>query len=47
MIPRYSLPEIAEIWSDAFKFERWLEVEIATVEAWADAGVVPRARTPS
>ena len=42
MIPRYSLPEIAEIWSDAFKFERWLEVEIATVEAWADAGVVPR-----
>ena len=42
MIPRYSLPEIASIWSDAFKFERWLEVEIAVTEAWADAGVVPR-----
>ncbi len=42
MIPRYSLPAIEEIWSDAFKFQRWLEVEIAVVEAWADAGVVPR-----
>ena len=42
MIPRYSLPEIASIWSDAFKFERWLEVEIAVTEAWADIGVVPR-----
>ncbi len=42
MIARYSLPEIAEIWSDEYKFGRWLEVEIAAVEAWAAAGVVPR-----
>ena len=42
MIPRYSLPEITEIWSDEYKFGRWLEVEIAVVEAWAEAGVVPR-----
>ena len=42
MIPRYSLPEIAEIWSNEYKFGRWLEVEVATVEAWAAAGVVPR-----
>lgn len=41
MIPRYSRPEIAEIWSDEFKFQRWLEVEIAVVEAWAEQGVVP------
>ena len=41
MIPRYSLPEITEIWSDEYKFGRWLEVEIAVVEAWAEAGVVP------
>ena len=43
MIPRYSRPEIAAIWSDETKFERWLAVEIAVVQAWADAGVVPRA----
>jgi adenylosuccinate lyase len=42
MIPRYSRPEIAAIWSDETKFQRWLAVELAVVEAWADAGVVPR-----
>ena len=42
MIPRYSRPEMAAIWSDEFKFARWLEVEIAVVEAWAGIGVVPR-----
>ena len=41
MIPRYSRPEIAEIWSDEHKFGRWLEVELAVVQAWAAAGVVP------
>ena len=41
MIPRYSLPEIAEIWSDEYKFQRWLEVEVAVVGAWAEAGLVP------
>ena len=43
MIPRYSLPAIAEIWSDEYKFRRWLDVEIAVVESWAEAGVVPAA----
>ena len=43
MIPRYSLPAIAEIWSDEYKFRRWLDVEIAVVESWAEAGVVPPA----
>ncbi|MFN8638881.1 MAG: adenylosuccinate lyase [Dehalococcoidia bacterium] len=42
MIPRYSRPEMTEIWSDEYKFGRWLDVEIALVEAWADEGVVPR-----
>jgi adenylosuccinate lyase len=41
MIPRYSVPEMTAVWSDEEKFQRWLEVEIAVVEAWADAGVVP------
>ena len=40
MIPRYSRPEIAEIWSDEYKFQRWLDVEIAVVQAWAEAGEI-------
>ena len=42
MIPRYSRPEMTEIWSDEYKFGTWLAVEIAIVQAWADEGVVPR-----
>ncbi len=41
MIPRYSRPEMAAIWSDEAKFERWLEVEIAVCEARAAAGEMP------
>lgn len=41
MIPRYARPEMTAVWSDEQKFETWLRVEIAVVEAWADAGVVP------
>ena len=41
MIPRYSLPAIAELFSDEARFAVWLEVEILAVEAWATLGVVP------
>ncbi len=41
-MPRYSRPEIAEIWSDEYKFQRWRDVEIAVVQAWAEAGDIPR-----
>ena len=43
MIPRYSVEEMTAIWSDEHKFGQWLDVEIAVVQAWAEAGVVPRA----
>ncbi|MSQ42116.1 MAG: adenylosuccinate lyase [Dehalococcoidia bacterium] len=43
MIPRYSRPEMTAIWSDEYKFQRWLEVEIAVVQAWGEEGMVPRA----
>ena len=43
MIERYSRPEMAAIWTDKGKLDRWLAVEIAVVDAWADAGRVPRA----
>jgi adenylosuccinate lyase len=47
MIPRYSPPEIAELFTDEARFAAWLEVEVLAVEAWAALGVVPaeQART--
>ena len=41
MISRYSRPEMARIWSDEGKLERWLEVELAALDGWAETGVVP------
>ncbi len=41
MIPRYSRPEMAAIWSDERKYASWLEVEIAVCEAWGDHGAIP------
>jgi adenylosuccinate lyase len=41
MIPRYSRPEMTAVWSDEHKFETWLRVEVAVVQAWGDGGVVP------
>jgi adenylosuccinate lyase len=32
---------MARIWSDEGRLERWLEVELAALEGWAEAGVVP------
>jgi adenylosuccinate lyase len=43
VIPRYSLPEIADLFTDEARFGAWLEVEVLAVEAWAALGVVPRA----
>ncbi|HVQ31564.1 MAG TPA: adenylosuccinate lyase [Vicinamibacteria bacterium] len=42
MIPRYSRPEMARLWSDDSRFGAWLKVEIATTEVLAEKGVVPR-----
>ena len=42
MIERYSRPPMKKVWSDKNKFDKWLEVEIATCEAWADLDVIPR-----
>ena len=43
MIDRYSLPEIAALFTDEARFAAWLEVEILATEAWAKLGVVPDA----
>jgi adenylosuccinate lyase len=56
VIPRYSRPEMARVWSEEAKLERWLAVELAALDAWAQVGTVPtdvadairaRARAPS
>ena len=42
MIPRYSLPEMAGVWSDAHRLEVWKEVEALAMEAWVGLGVAPK-----
>ena len=42
VIPRYSRPEMAELWTDQAKFQRWLDVEIAACEGWAELGRIPK-----
>jgi adenylosuccinate lyase len=42
MIPRYTNPEMGRIWSDQRRYETWLQVELAAVDAMARAGIVPQ-----
>jgi adenylosuccinate lyase len=41
VIPRYSLPEMAALWTDEARMALWLDVEVLATEAWAALGVVP------
>ena len=34
------------VWSDKSKFEKWLQVEIAVCEAWAELGAIPSEAIP-
>jgi len=40
MIERYSLPEMAAIWSATHKADKWLQVELLVCEGWAREGVI-------
>lgn len=42
MIERYTRPIMGSLWSPENKFKKWLEVEIAVCEAWAELGEIPR-----
>src|SRR6202795_4173944 len=42
MIDRYTRPEMGRIWSEENKYRQWLEVELATAEALAETGEVPK-----
>jgi len=41
VIPRYSLPEMAALFTDEARIEKWLEVELLAVEARSERGEVP------
>ena len=43
MIERYTRPGMKRVWSEESKYDRWLAIELAVCEAWADEGVVPAA----
>jgi adenylosuccinate lyase len=42
MIPRYSRPEAAAIWSPETKFRIWFEIEAYAAEAMAELGQIPK-----
>ena len=41
MIERYTLPEMAAIWSASHKTDTWLRIELLACEGWAQEGVIP------
>jgi adenylosuccinate lyase len=41
MIARYCRPELIRLWSDQYRFDTWLRVELAACEAMEAAGSVP------
>src|SRR5947209_16395099 len=42
MIERYSLPEMAAIWSNSHKTDTWLQVELLVCAGWAREGIIPQ-----
>lgn len=42
MIERYTRPEMGRLWSPQNRFQKWLDVEIAVCEAWAELGEIPK-----
>ena len=42
MIPRYSRPEMVDIWSPQSKFRIWFEIEAHACVALAELGVIPK-----
>ena len=46
MIERYSRPGMKRVWSDENKFSKWLQIELAVCEAWAELGAIPKEELP-
>ena len=41
MIDRYARPAMKRVWSEENKNDKWLQVELAVCEAWAEEGTIP------
>jgi adenylosuccinate lyase len=41
MIERYTRAKMGSIWTEENKYQKWLEVELAVCEAWAELGQIP------
>jgi adenylosuccinate lyase len=41
VIPRYAPQQIAKIFSDTSRLQRWLDVELLACEGWAEVGRIP------
>ncbi len=42
MIARYTRHEMGRLWESENRFQKWLDVEIAVCEAWAEMGKIPK-----
>jgi adenylosuccinate lyase len=42
VIPRYTLPEMATVWSEEAKLAHWLRIEVLACAAWARLGRIPQ-----
>ncbi|NJD55277.1 MAG: adenylosuccinate lyase [Nitrospirae bacterium] len=42
MIERYTRKEMGRLWEPQNRFRKWLDVEIAVCEAWAELGKIPK-----
>ena len=45
MVERYALEPLKSLWTLKAQYERWLEVELAVVEAYEEKGVAPKGTT--
>ncbi len=41
MIERYTRPEMGAVWTEANRYRKWLDVELAVCEAWSSLGKIP------
>ena len=42
MIPRYSRKQMTDIWEEQNRFEIWIKIEIAALEAMEQINIVPK-----
>jgi adenylosuccinate lyase len=42
VIRRYTRKEMGHVWSDANRYQKWLDVELAAADTLAEAGLVPK-----